>query len=115
MISKSNNLYINRKLKTRGFQRDYNSQIPIYILGVIEPASQRPNSDWKWIVVGQTLNWGAKWSWNFTNFYPRKVDEIRNPMKPETSDSKLRSKRYTIFKISKNLSQNWVKLKNTTT
>ena len=59
MTSKSYNLYINRKLITRGFYRDQNCQIIIYILRLIDPASQRPNSDWKLIVVGQTLNWGA--------------------------------------------------------
>ena len=47
--------------------------------------------------------------------YPRKADKIRNPMKPESSDLGLRSKRYLIFKIRKNSSQNWVKLKNKTT
>ena len=39
-------------------------------------------------------------------------DEIRNPMKPESSDSGLRSKRYPIFKIRKNSNLSWVKLKN---
>ena len=43
------------------------------------------------------------------------VDKNRNPMKLESSDSKLRSKRYPIYKISKNLNQNWVKLKNKAT
>ena len=46
MLSKSWNLYINRKLSTRGFQRDQNYQIPIYILKLIDPESQRPNTDW---------------------------------------------------------------------
>ena len=47
--------------------------------------------------------------------YPRKADEITNLMKLELSDSELGSNRYHIFKISKNSSQNWVKLKNKTT
>ena len=67
MMSKSFNLYINRKLETRGFQKDQNYQIKIYILKVIDPASQHPNLDVKWRVVGQMLNWGVKWSWNLTN------------------------------------------------
>ena len=61
MISKSCNWDVNRNITARGFQRDQNCQISIHILRVIDPASQRPNSDWKWTVVGQTLNWGAKW------------------------------------------------------
>ena len=111
MVSKSCNWYINRKLTTREFQRDQNRQIPIYILRVIDPASQRPTSDWKWTMVSQTLNWGVKWSWKFI-LYPRKSDEIKNSMNLESSDSEFRSKRYHIFKISKNLSQIWVKMKN---
>ena len=43
------------------------------------------------------------------------TDENRNPMKLESSDSKLRSKRYPIFEIRKNLNQILVKLKNKTT
>ena len=83
MISKSYNLYINRKLRTRGFQRDQNYQILIYILKVIHPESQCLNSDWKWIVLGETLNWGVKWSRNSTNFlfteswWNKKYNEIK--------------------------------------
>ena len=47
--------------ENRRFQRYQNCQILICILRVIEPASQHPNSDWKWTVVGQALNWGVKW------------------------------------------------------
>ena len=68
MIFKSWNLYINRNLTTKGFQKDQNYQILIYILKVIDPASQRPNSDGEWTVFGQMLNWWVKWSRNLRNF-----------------------------------------------
>ena len=68
MISKSLYWYINRKLTIRGFQKDQNCQISIYILKLIDPASQCPNSDWKWIVVGQTLNWGGQMIIEFYEF-----------------------------------------------
>ena len=48
-------------------------------------------------------------------FYPQKADEIRNPLKPESSDSELRSKRYPYFKIRKNSNQIRAKMKNKTT
>ena len=47
--------------------------------------------------------------------YPQKVDETRNPMKPESSDSDLRPGRNPYFKIRKNSNQIWVKMKNKTT
>ena len=45
----------------------------------------------------------------------RKVDETRNPMKAESSDSDLRSERYPYFKISKNSNIIWAKMNNKTT
>ena len=45
MLSKSYNLYINRNLRTIGIKRNQNYQIPSYILKVIDPKSQRSNSD----------------------------------------------------------------------
>ena len=115
LISKSAYLYINRKLTTREFQRDKNWQIPICILGVIDPASQCPNSDWKWTVVGQTLNWGVKWTWNFMNLLSTESSWNKEFTETESSDSESRSEGYPIFKISKNSNRNWVKLKNTKT
>ena len=48
-------------------------------------------------------------------YYPRKADESRNPIKLESNDLDLRSKRYSYFKISKNLNQIWAKMKNKST
>ena len=111
MIPKYWNWYININITTRGFQRDQNYQIPIYILNVIDPASQRLNSDWKWTVVGQTLNWGVKWSRNFITLL-----STESGWNKESNETRikwfLRSKRYSIFKISQNSNQNWVKFKN---
>ena len=45
MKSKSYNLYVNGKLRTRGIQQDQNDQILIYQLKVIDPESQRLTSD----------------------------------------------------------------------
>ena len=109
MISKSYNWYVNRKLTTREFQKYQNYQILIYILRVIDPASQRSNSYWKWIVVGQTLNWGAKWSWNFTNFLSTK-----SWWNKESNETKIKWFRPN-FKISKNSNQMWAKMKNKST
>ena len=61
MISKSWNLHMNENLITTGLQRYQNCQISIYILRVIDLASQLPNSDWKWTLVGWTSNWGVKY------------------------------------------------------
>ena len=41
--------------------------------------------------------------------------KLMKSMKLESSDSDLRSKRYSYFKISKNLNQIWAKMKNKTT
>ena len=65
------------------FQRDQNCQILIYILTVIDPKSQHSNSDWKWIVLGQTSNWGLKSTQNLMNllstesWWNKKYSEIR--------------------------------------
>ena len=99
-------------ISTRGFQRDQNCQIPICISEVIDRASQHPNSDWKWTMVGQALNWGANDHRILQIFYPRKADKTRNPMKPESCDSELRSERYPYFKISENSDTIWAKMKN---
>ena len=45
--------------------------------------------------------------------YPQKADERRNSMKPKSNDLELQLERYPIFKISKILDKNWVKLKTT--
>ena len=55
IISKSWNSHMNIKLTIRGFQRDHNFLISPCILRVIAPTSQRPNSDWKWLVIGQNV------------------------------------------------------------
>ena len=67
MKSKSCNLYVNRKLRTRGIQKDQNYQILIFQSKVIDPESQRLTSDKRWIVLGQTLNWRVKWTQNLMN------------------------------------------------
>ena len=56
MKSKSCNLYINRNLRTRGILKDQNNRILIFKLKVIDPESQRLNSDEKSTVLGQTSN-----------------------------------------------------------
>ena len=38
--------------------------------------------------------------------YSQKADEIKNPIKPESGDFEFQSKRYPIFKISKN----WIEI-----
>ena len=94
MISKYFNSHMNGKLTTIGFQIDRNYLISPCILKVIAHAIQCPNSDWKWIVDDQTLNWRVKWGWNFTIRYARKLDETRNLMKPKSNDFDLRIKNH---------------------
>ena len=55
-------------------------------------------------MVSQTLNWGVKWSWNFTNLLS--IESWWNKESNETriNDSDLRSERYPYFKINKNSS-----------
>ena len=95
---------MNRKLTTKGFQKDQNCQISPCILRVI--ASQvnaqirieNEQSMVKRQIKGQMIMKFYK--------YPRKVDERKTPMKPTSIDLDFRSGRNPCFKISKNLHPN---------
>ena len=58
---------MNRNLTIRWFQRNQNYQISPCILGVIVLKSQRLNSGWFWIAIGQMTNWRVKPWWKLMN------------------------------------------------
>ena len=67
MKSRSWNLYVNGKLRTREIERNQNDRILIFKLKVIDPKSQHLTSDKGWTVLGQTSNWRVKWTRNSMN------------------------------------------------
>ena len=85
MKSKSCNLYVNRKLRTRGIQQDQNYQILICQLKVIDPESQRLTSDERWTVLGQTLNSRGKWTQNLM-----KLLSTESWWKEESNETKIK-------------------------
>ena len=112
MISKSRKSYMNRKLKIRGFQRNQNYKFPPCILGVIALKSQRPNSDWFWIVVGQTTNWKVKSWWKLTNQIFTESWLNKESNETNSLELDLRSGRNCCSKIRNNLQSIWVKWQN---
>ena len=89
MKSKSCNLYVNGKLRTREIPEDQNYQILICKSKGIDPKSQRLISDERWTVLVKRQIGGSNKLRIWWICYPRKADEKRNPMKPKSSDLEL--------------------------
>ena len=85
MKSKSCNLYVNGKLRTRGIQKDQNYQILICQSKVIDPENKRLTSNERWTVSGQTLNWRVKWTRNLM-----KLLSTESWWKEESNETKIK-------------------------